>query len=447
MRRVTIGALTISLSLGVAIPLSAHLVSESTGTDPVHTLTPPTEVGLSTEKLGETRRVIESMILANAAPGAAIAIGRGPAIVLEEGFGRIGWSNQTDRVDPDETIYDLASLTKVVATTAVAMSLYEEGLLDLDARVTDHLDSFPYEEITFRHLLTHTSGLPAGIAHHRLSFAETERRVREAPLRHSPGSEVVYSDIGFINLWYALEEITGEPLPELLDRRIYGPLGMRSTSFQPGAGCKRCAPTKLLKSGRMVRGIVHDPLAEKLGGVAGHAGLFSTAHDLARFAAMLAAGGELDGVRIFQEETIDLFTRAQPGAESRALGWDTPSLDPEKREDSTVQSFSTRAFGHYGFTGTSLWIDPESGLWVVVLTNRVYAPRAPNAIRELRRTIHDYLALAVESDPPTAPALYTTGGTPLPAILEPPATGAPHPVTTATEGTEVEIPSRDRPTP
>jgi CubicO group peptidase (beta-lactamase class C family) len=214
-------------------------------------------------------------------------------------------------------------------------------------------------------------------------------------LHRTPGAEVEYSDVGFIILWAALERAAGEPLPDLLARRIYEPLGMRSTLFQPGAECRVCAPTVRLRNGMPVRGLVHDPLARALGGVAGHAGLFSTSHDLARFAAMLAAGGALDGVRIFEATTIRDFTRAQPEAESRALGWDTPSRDPEVMAESTVQSLSAHAFGHYGFTGTSLWVDPETGLWVVVLTNRVYEPRAPNRIRELRRAIHDHLALAV----------------------------------------------------
>jgi CubicO group peptidase (beta-lactamase class C family) len=394
MRRVTIGALAFTLTLGAATPA----IVRSEDPEPDHHFTTPADAGFSAAGLAGVRETILQEIRRGGTPGATIAAGRGAALVLEEGFGRVGWSNSTDRVDADRTIYDLASRTLGVATTAAAMLLLEDGRLQLEEPVATYLPGFPHRRVTIRHLLTHTSGLPAGLSLRNLTPAEARARVLQAPLQRNPGVAVEYSDVGFITLWFALERIAEEPLPNLLTRRIYAPLGMRSTRFLPGEGCRECAPTKHLKNGTVVRGLVHDPLAQALGGVAGHAGLFSTAHDLARFAAMLAAGGELDGVRIFEEETIRLFTRAQPGAEARGLGWDTPSLDPEVMAESTVQSLSTLAFGHYGFTGTSLWIDPATGLWVVVLTNRVYAPRAPNRIRELRRSVHDHLALALEGN-------------------------------------------------
>lgn len=393
MRRVTIGALAFTLALGVATPA----VLRSEDPRPGHVFITPAEVGLAVEGIEGAREAIRREIRRGGMPGATLAVGRGAALVLEEGFGRVGWSSTTDRVDPDRTIYGLASLTKVVATTAAAMLLYEDGKLDLDDAVSAHLPEFPHRRVTFRHLLTHTSGLPAGLRLRNVTPAQARVRILRTPLQRDPGTEVEYSDLGFIVLWYALEEMAGEPLPDLLTRRIYAPLGMRSTRFNPGRGCRSCAPTKLLKNGTVVRGVVHDPLAEALAGRAGHAGLFSTSHDPARFAAMLANGGELDGVRIFEEETIRLFTTPQPGADSRALGWDTPSQDPEAIETSTVQSLSPHAFGHYGFTGTSLWVDPATGLWIVALSNRVYAPRARNGIRELRRAVHDHLALATES--------------------------------------------------
>jgi CubicO group peptidase (beta-lactamase class C family) len=394
MRRVTIGALAFTLTLGAAVP--AFVRSEDP--EPGHHFIAPAEAGLSVLGIDAAREAIRMEIRRGGTPGATLATGRGSALVIEEGFGGVSWSSASARVDPDRTLYDLASLTKVVATAAAAMLLYEDGKLRLDDPVSAYLPEFPHRRVTIQHLLTHTSGLPAGLSLRNLTPAQARARVVRAPLHRNPGTAVEYSDVGFITLWYALERAAGEPLPDLLARRIYSPLGMRSTRFRPGEGCRSCAPTKYLKNGTAVRGVVHDPLAEALGGVAGHAGLFSTSHDLARFAAMLAAGGELDGIRVFQDETIRLFTRAQPGAEARALGWDTPSQDPEEMAESTVQSLSPRAFGHYGFTGTSLWVDPSSGLWMVVLTNRVYAPRAPNRIRELRRAIHDHLALAVEGE-------------------------------------------------
>ncbi len=390
MRRVTIGALAFTLTLGAATPA----IVRSEDPEPDHHFIAPAEAGLAATGIDAAREAIRREIRRGGTPGATLAAGRGAALVLEEGFGRVSWSSAATRVDPDRTSYDLASLTKVVATTAAAMLLHEDGKLRLDEPVATYLPEFPHRRVTIRHLLTHTSGLPAGLSLRNLSPAQARARVIKTPLQRNPGTAVEYSDVGFITLWAALERAADEPLPELLGRRVYAPLGMRSTLFRPGEGCRSCAPTKYLKNGTAVRGVVHDPLAEALGGVAGHAGLFSTSHDLARFAALLAAGGELDGVRIFREETILRFTRAQPGADSRALGWDTPSLDGET--ESTVQHLSPRAFGHTGFTGTSLWVDPETGLWVVVLTNRVFAPRASNGIKELRRAIHDHLALAVE---------------------------------------------------
>ena len=160
-----------------------------------------------------------------------------------------------------------------------------------------------------------------------------------------------------------------------------------------GANCDRCAPTQLKRDGMPYRGTVHDPIARAMGGVAGNAGLFSTAHDLARFAAMLARGGELDGVRVLRAETIHQFTQRQPGAGTRALGWDTPD---RSGAGAAGLHISTRAFGHTGFTGTSLWVDPDRGTWAVLLTNRTYLPQASNRIQAVRRTLHDWVANAVD---------------------------------------------------
>jgi CubicO group peptidase (beta-lactamase class C family) len=205
-----------------------------------------------------------------------------------------------------------------------------------------------------------------------------------------------YSDVGFVVLWAAAERAAGEPLDELLRREMWEPLGMRSTGFNPGEGCARCVPTFKRADGTPVRGKVHDPIARKLGGVAGNAGLFSTAGDLARFAAMLASGGELEGVRVLEEETIRRFTRRQPNAENRALGWETPN----ERGGSAGRELSRRAFGHTGFTGTSLWVDPERATWTVLLANRTFDPHAPNRIQALRRAVNDRVAQAADAGAP-----------------------------------------------
>jgi CubicO group peptidase (beta-lactamase class C family) len=294
------------------------------------------------------------------------------------------------RVDPDNTLYDLASLTKVIATTTAVMLLVEDGRMELDAPVDRYLPEFTggsKSRVTVRHLLTHTSGLPAGISLGNVPPEAALRRIIATPLKWKPGERMVYSDLGPIILFAAAERVAGEPLEELLQRRVFGPLGMRNTMFRPSLPCETCAPTT-----SEFRGVVHDPIARRLGGVAGNAGLFSTATDVARFAAMLANGGELEGVRVLREETIHEFTARQPRAGTRALGWDTPDPDGNGGAGSRI---SQKAFGHTGFTGTSLWIDPERGTWAVLLANRTYV-RAPNRMQALRRTVNDRLAEAVD---------------------------------------------------
>jgi len=204
---------------------------------------------------------------------------------------------------------------------------------------------------------------------------------------------MVYSDVGFVTLWAAAEKAAGEPLDGMLRRRVFAPLGMAATRFNPGGeACDRCSPSYRKDDGTPVRGKVHDPTARKLGGVAGNAGLFSTAADLARFAAMLASGGTLEGVTVFREETIRQFTARQPNAGNRALGWETP----KESGGSSGSQVSRKAFGHTGFTGTSLWVDPERGTWTVLLANRTFDPHASNRIQALRRAVNDRVAEAAE---------------------------------------------------
>lgn len=359
---------------------------------PAHALANPAELGMGLSQLVRAEATLAERVNAGALPGAALAVGRHARTVVERGFGRVGWGLGSPAVDPDHTIYDLASLTKVVATTTAVMLLVEDGKMSLDAPVSIYLPEFgggAKDQVTVRHLLTHTSGLPvwadlwAGTPEGALRNAIT------APLEVLPGVRVLYSDIGFIVLWAAAEAAAGQPLYRLLDTRVFGPLGMRSTTFLPGERCGRCAPTGRRADGSYHQGIVHDPLSRRLGGISGNAGLFSTVHDLARFAAMLAGGGELDGVRVLDSATIAEFSSRQPGAATRALGWDTP--DPFGSGAAGLQ-ISPRAFGHTGFTGTSLWIDPDRGTWVVLLSNRTFEPRRSSRIQALRRTINDWVA-------------------------------------------------------
>jgi CubicO group peptidase (beta-lactamase class C family) len=361
-----------------------------------HALVAPEIAGFRPGDLARAVDRVNGEIRRGGFPGAALAVGRREQVVVERGIGHLDWYAGSEAVDPDLTVYDLASLTKVVATTTAVMLLVEDGRLGLDTPVREYLPAFSGGDkdfVTIRHLLTHTSGLPAGTSLRAPSPMLSLARAIDTRLTGSPSSGVVYSDIGFIVLAAAAEQAAGEPLYRLLDRRVFGPLGMKSTTFLPGEWCSRCAPTDQRRDGTLHRGVVHDPLAQQLGGIAGHAGLFSTVHDLARFAAMLARGGELDGVRVLNEETLRLFTARQPGAGTRALGWNTP--DP-RGNGAAGLGISPRAFGHTGFTGTSLWVDPDRGTWTVLLSNRTFEPRGPNRMQSLRRSVNDLVASAVE---------------------------------------------------
>jgi CubicO group peptidase (beta-lactamase class C family) len=353
-----------------------------------HELSPAAAVGLSATGLSRAEAAVWDEINRGSFPGASLAVGRWGHVVLEEGLGRTGYGE--GEVDPDRTVYDLASLSKVVGTTTAVMLRVEDGKMSLDDPVQAYLPEFQgigKDRVTIRHLLTHTSGLPAGADVYGGTPEEGLLRLMRVPLGHSPGMHVEYSDVGFVVLFAAAERAAGEPLYRLLDRRVFGPLGMTSTTYVVGEGCLRCAGTSRDR-GFAYRGRVHDPISRRLGGIAGNAGLFSTAHDMARFAAMLANGGALGEARVLRASTIRMFTQRQPGTGTRALGWDTPGQPGTGAFGARV---SDRSFGHTGFTGTSIWIDPERGTWVVLLANRTYED-GPNRMQGLRRTVHDRVA-------------------------------------------------------
>jgi CubicO group peptidase (beta-lactamase class C family) len=313
-------------------------------------------------------------------------------------FGRLTYEPDAPPVTAG-TLYDLASLTKVVATTTMAMILVDEGRLDLDQPVREILPGFQgpgKDAVTVRHLLTHSSGLPAIVTLYRdvqgrAAFLE---RIQALDLEYPAGSRSVYSDPGIILLGEILERAAGQPLEAFVRERVFEPLGMRETMFRPPAELRsRVAPTEFDPwRGRLIQGEVHDENAFAMGGVAPHAGLFSTAGDLARFAQMLLNGGTWHGRRIVSRETVELFTRRAgiPGSD-RALGWDTKSAEGS----SAGTLLSPRSFGHTGFTGTSIWIDPERQLFVILLTNRVYPTRENNLIREARPAVADAVMRAL----------------------------------------------------
>ena len=346
-------------------------------------------------------RYLQESIARKAFPGAVVAVGRRDTVLFERGFGRLG-VDEPAHPGPT-TIYDLASLTKVVGLTTLAMMLVDEHALDLDAPVTRYVPAFAAggDSVTVRQLLTHSSGLAAWQPLFREVHSREEMfaRVNATPLEARPGSRTAYSDLGAILLTEVVEHLMGHRLDTLLAQRVFGPLGMRDTRFLPPADLRpRIAPTENDPwRGRVLRGEVHDENAAAMGGVSGHAGLFSTAADLVKFAQMLLNNGRTEaqthgrpGRQLVDSATVALFTRVQDSAfSSRALGWDTPSPG-----SSAGTKLSPHAFGHTGFTGTSIWMDPDQDLFIILLTNRVNPSRANELIREVRPRVADLAAEA-----------------------------------------------------
>jgi CubicO group peptidase (beta-lactamase class C family) len=356
---------------------------------------------MSAERLATIDRVVQRGITAGGYPGAAVVVGRKGAAVWEKGFGKLGWTSDSPAVEADRSIYDLASLTKVVGTTTAAMILFDEGKLDLDAKVTHYLPRFSggyKDSVTVRQLLMHRGGLPAGrdLWRHAHTPEEAKQLIFEVPLEYRPGTGFVYSDLGADLLGMVIEQIADEGLDTFLTRRVFAPLGMNDTEFRPADSLAyRIAPTEVSPPrGYPLRGEVHDENAYALGGVAGHAGLFGTASDLAVFAQMMLNLGTYDGVRIVSDSTVRLFTARAAG--TRALGWEVG-----EGQHGAGKYFGEHAYGHTGFTGTSLWIDPDREMFVVLLTNRVHAARArrpSKVIADVRADLADAAALAVTDE-------------------------------------------------
>ena len=346
----------------------------------------PEDVGFK-DALTDVDRLLEGYLAQNAFPGGVIAVGKDDALVHVKAFGRQTYEASAAAVAPD-TIYDLASLTKVIVTTTMAMILVDEGKLDITKPVSAFLPKFRGEwkdRVTVFQLLTHSAGFEAVAPLYKELKGKDAylERIESMDLVYEPGTKSLYSDLGEVLLGEILERVAGEPLDAFARRRIFEPLGMKETGYRPAAALfPRIAPTENDPwRGRLLRGEVHDENAFALGGVAAHAGLFGTAPDLARFAQMLLNGGVYDNHRIVSRETVERFTRrAGVPDSSRALGWDTPSPG-----SSAGTRFSPRSFGHTGFTGTSLWIDPERKLFLILLTNRVHPTRANDAVPKVVR--------------------------------------------------------------
>lgn len=360
----------------------------------------PAAVGMRNDLGAKLDSIVTAALKEGAAPGASLAVGRFGRLVHLKGYGRLDTALASAQVDPN-TMYDMASLTKVIATSTAAMILEEQGLLDLDRTVASYLPGFNAPDkagITMRMVMTHRGGLEAFAALYKTFRGRDQylQQINQRPLKSIPGTEMIYSDWDMILTQLVIEKITGVTLDRFVDEKVFRPLNMTSTMFTPDSTLRpRIAPTEIdTARGGLVWGKVHDENADAIGGVAGHAGLFSTARDLSVFAQMLLNAGQYNGVRIVGASTIDRWTAPQGRGSSRALGWDTPSAG-----SSAGHFFSPRSFGHTGFTGTSIWIDPTRDLFVILLTNRVDPTRANNRHVPLRRAIADAVQQAILDAP------------------------------------------------
>jgi CubicO group peptidase (beta-lactamase class C family) len=332
--------------------------------------------------------IVEHGVRAGIYPGAVLVIGRKAGVVHARGFGHLTWSTRSPVPSPDSTLWDLASLTKVVGTTTAVMRLLEDRRIELDAPVARYLPHFTgdgKEQVRVRQLLDHTSGLPSYVEFFRVTRTRDSAiaLLYRTPLRRPPGVAAEYSDLNFMLLGLLVEAASGEALEQFVTRAVLQPAGMTRSRYRPGeTKGPPTAPTGQWR-GHPVCCRVNDQNAERMGGAAGHAGLFSTGTDLARFARLWLNQGSVDGHQLFRPETVRTFLTPDSAAATRLLGWERP--DPRHREDSAYgHLLSEHAFGHTGWTGTLMWVDPDRDLFLVLLTNRSFGPRVGHSIRALR---------------------------------------------------------------
>ncbi len=341
-------------------------------------------------------------------PGAVLVVGRHDTIMFAKGYGHLTWSPASPAVSVDSTFWDVASLTKVVATTPALMLLVEQGKVSLDSPVVHYLAEFNSpgtSGITVRHLLTHTSGLRATLPLREApdSAAALRMVLTTVPVA-PPGTRMVYSDLNAILLGEIVRHVSGQTLDAFVTRAIYAPLGLdQQMLFRPPKRLvPRIAPTNLWR-GHPIAGVVNDPSAGMLGGVSGNAGVFATARGLARFGQFMLNEGALpDRPRLLKKETVHQFTQiavpARRGVSARTLGWEALPTGEETSSAGTI--FGPHSFGHTGWTGTSLWIDPDRDLFVLLLTNRAYAPRVRGSftkLKEVRGRVADAAARAIDA--------------------------------------------------
>ncbi len=344
-------------------------------------------------KFDKVDNLIISAIQDSVAPAIALLFGQGDKILYSKAFGNYTYDKSSQKVST-KSMFDLASVSKVVGTTSAAMLLIQNGQLHLDDLVIKYLPEFNNngkDKITIRNILLHNSGLAAFKKYYD-EFSTAEEVINDImnlELNSEPGEKYVYSDLGMITLQKVIEKITQKPLDKFLTENLFIPLEMNQTLYNPSKKLKdKCVPTEDDNFWRMrlLQGEVHDERAFMLNGVAGHAGLFSTVEDLSHFALMMNNNGMYRGKQIISPKIIDEWTTKQSEQSDRGLGWDTKSLEGYS---SAGTKFSKKSFGHTGYTGTSIWVDKETKLFVILLTNRVHPTRANRKISKFRPVIHD----------------------------------------------------------
>lgn len=330
-------------------------------------------------------RAVEDGIAAGIFPGAVVVVGSASDVMVARGYGHFTWDPTTTVPDPERTLFDLASLTKVMATTAAIMILADRGQVALQDPVQRYLPEFvgpQKHQVTVRHLLEHRSGLRAGLRLDTLAGDAAEARdlVMRERLRYPAGTRVVYSDLNAMVLGWIVETVTARRLDDYVAKALYEPLGLTHARFRPPRAMRDSIMPVGQWRGHAVAGEVHDQNAARLGGVAGHAGLYASGMDVARFAQfMLRRGKTPTGAPLVRPGVVEIFVRRGDG--NRGLGWE---MRDTTGTDNAGQWMSPMTYGHTGFTGTSVWIDPERDLFVVLLTNRVFAPRTGRSISELK---------------------------------------------------------------
>jgi len=343
---------------------------------------------LRAQSLAEVDAIVRQGIRQGVYPGAVVVIGRKDSVLHARGYGHFTWSPTSPVPTPDSTLWDIASITKVMGTTSAAMRLVDARRLSLDAPVRQYLPQFsggPKDRVTVRMLLDHTSGLRSYVPFFKQARTRDGAKalLYAEPLVRQPGNSAVYSDLNAILMGLVLESVSGLPFDSLVTREVFAPLELHGTTFRPPASVRRRTVPTALWRGHPVQGQVNDPNAVVFGGAAGHAGIFSSGMDLARYAQVWLRNGAGPRGQWVTPATIRQFLTRGANSGPRLLGWDTPELDG--KEPSLFGTLiSDAAYGHTGFTGTEIWVDPAHDLFLVFLTNRTFDPRARNAHHALR---------------------------------------------------------------